>query len=80
MIKSFKSRKNEMVALSLSCCMAKPSDSFFGDFKLSPVFRLSGPGKWKNTVTFHQKPLFKGREWQNLVTSCFDCSYFTEKT
>ena len=60
--------------------MAKPSNSFFGDFELSPFFRLSGPGKWKNTVTFDQKPFFKGSEWQNLVTSCFDCSYFTGKT
>ena len=60
--------------------MAKPSNSFFGDFVLSPVFRLFGPGKWKNAVTFHQKPFFKGIEWQNLVTSCFDCSYFTGKT
>ena len=81
MIKSFKSRKkNEMVALPLSCCMAKPSNSFFGDFELSLVFRLSGPGKLKKTVTFNQNPFFKGREWQNLVTSCFDCSYFTGKT
>ena len=47
---------------------------------LSSFFRLSGPGKWKNTVTFDQKPFFKGSEWQNLVTSCFDCSYFTGKT
>ena len=43
-------------------------------------FRLSGLGKWKNTVTFHQKSFFKSSEWQNLITSCFDCSYFTGKT
>ena len=37
-------------------------------------------GKWKNTVTFHQKPFFKSSEWQNLVTSCFHWSYITGKT
>ena len=60
--------------------MAKPSNSFFGDCELSPFFRLSGPGKLKNIVTFHQKIFFKGSEWQNLVTSYFDCSYFTGRT
>ena len=29
---------------------------------LSSFFWLSGPGKWKNTVTFDQKPFFKGSE------------------
>ena len=29
--------------------MAKPSNSFLGDFELSSFFRLSGPEKWKNT-------------------------------
>ena len=59
--------------------MAKPSNSFFGDFVLSPVFRLFGPGKWKNAVTFHQKTFFKGSEWQNLVTSCFTAAILLGK-
>ena len=42
-----------------SCCMAKPSNSFFGDLELSQFFRLSGPGKWKNTVTFSAKTIFQ---------------------
>ena len=60
--------------------MAKPSNSFFGYFELSHFLRLSEPGKWKNTINFNQKPYFKGSEWQNVVTSYFDCSYFTWKT
>ena len=57
-----------------------PVTRYSGDFVLSPFFRLSAPGKRKSKVTFHQKLFFKGCEWQNLVTSCFHCSYFTGQT
>ena len=53
----------KMCVILLSYCMAKPSNSFFGDFELSPFFRLYGPGKWKNTLTFHEKLFFQDCEW-----------------
>ena len=41
-------RKKQKVSLA---AWQNPVTLFFGDFELSPFFRLSGPGKLKNTVT-----------------------------